>query len=199
MQRSCQVSTFYTDRKVEKLSPLTNNYELTNTNQQASLEPVKENSEPTNRVLVADNITDTVSPVQSVETETSGNLTCVNNTYGEGDERNKYITYTANKLIDNGFDNWKDILATFQGEGDWNPQALNTANRNGTFDKGICQLNSAYHKPFIESEEFNDPYKQIDYCVSVAVDARDKNRPIGRVWYAYANKHKHLHKFECTS
>jgi hypothetical protein len=134
-----------------------------------------------------------------VETKTSGNLSCVNNTYGEGDERNKYITYTANKLIENGFDNWKDILATFQHESDYQVMALNTANRNGTYDKGLCQLNSAYHKPFIESEDFKDPYKQIDYCVSVAVDARNKKRHIGRVWYGYAQRHKHIDKFECTT
>jgi hypothetical protein len=108
------------------------------------------------------------------------------------------ITYTANKLIERGYSNWKDILATYQHEGDWNPKALNTANSNGTFDSGICQLNSAYHTPFIKSEEFNDPYKQIDYCLSVLDDAKKKNRPIGKVWYGYASKHKHINKFNCT-
>ena len=134
-----------------------------------------------------------------IATEAKKPVSCKNNTYGEGDERNKYITYTANKLIENGFDNWKDILATFQQEGDWQAGALNTANSNGTHDSGLCQLNSAYHSKFIESEDFKDPYKQIDYCVSVAVDAKNKNRPIGKVWYGYANRSKHIEKFECTT
>lgn len=124
-------------------------------------------------------------------------LSCVNNTYGEGDERNKFITYTVNKLKENGFNNWMDIVTTWQHEGDWQPEAYNGANSNGTFDKGICQLNSAYHSNYINSPEFQDPYNQIDYCMSVAMDARNKGRHLSTVWYGWASRGKHKHKIEC--
>jgi hypothetical protein len=114
------------------------------------------------------------------------------------DGRHELITYTANKLIDKGYSNYKDILATWKQESNFNPEALNDKNSNGTFDSGACQLNSAYHSPFIASAEFKDPYKQIDYCISVLEDATRKKRPIGKVWYGYANKDKHIPNIKCT-
>lgn len=204
-------TSFYKVREDKKLSPLTNNYELTNNSIQSesSSEPGASASVPVQKqqeqkVLVASNTTDTDSTVQSVETETSGNLTCINNTYGEGDERNKYITYAANKLIENGlvdgYYNYLDFLATWQHESDWQVNALNTANSNGTSDHGLCQLNSQWHGRYILSDPvaMADPYAQLDYCVGVAVDAKKKGT---MPWSAWNNgsKDKHKHKFECTS
>jgi hypothetical protein len=59
-------------------------------------------------------------------------------------------------------------------------------------------LNSAYHSHFIQSEEFKDSYKQIDYCLGVLDDATKKKRPIGKVWYGYASRGKHINKFNCS-
>ena len=33
-----------------------------------------------------------------------------------------------------------------------------------THDHGLCQLNYKYNKDFINSPDFSDPYKQLDYC-----------------------------------
>lgn len=116
----------------------------------------------------------------------------------EGDGRHELITYTANQLIDKGYSNYKDILATWKQESNFNPDALNDKNSNGTFDSGACQLNSAYHSPFIASADFKDPYKQIDYCISVLEDATRKKRHISKVWYGYANKDKHINNINCS-
>lgn len=35
---------------------------------------------------------------------------------------------------------------------------------SATHDHGICQLNYKYNKNFINSDDFHDVYKQLDYC-----------------------------------
>lgn len=140
----------------------------------------------------------------TAQVDLTGKITCINNTYGEGDERNKYITYTANKLIEaglvDGYYNYLDFLATWQHESDWQVNALNTGNSNGTTDHGICQLNSKWHGKYILSDPvaMADPYAQIDYCVGVAVDAKNKGT---MPWSAWKNgsKNKHKQKFECKT
>jgi hypothetical protein len=204
VQGNCKICTFSIARKGEKLES-NNSTNAIQIQQKSPSEPRESRTVSANtRVLVADTTTDTVSPVQSVETETSGNLTCINNTYGEGDERNKYITYAANKLIENGlvdgYYNYLDFLATWQHESDWQINALNTANSNGTSDHGLCQLNSKWHGKYILSDPvaMANPYAQLDYCVAVAVDAKNKGT---MPWSAWKNgsKDKHINKFECTS
>ncbi len=130
--------------------------------------------------------------------DTQEALVCVNETYEAGDGRNEYITYAANKLIEAGMTgidyNWFDFIATWQHEGDWNPEALNTGNSNGTTDHGICQLNSRWHGPMVtDKERMADPYKQIDYCVGVAVDAKRKRT---MPWSAWTNGSKEKHKYK---
>lgn len=83
-----------------------------------------------------------------------------------------------------------DMLATWYAESGFTPSSISGINSNGTRDYGICQLNSRYHTPFIESPDFQDPYKQIDYCVSVYYDAVKKGRSLGSVWYGWANRQK---------
>lgn len=43
--------------------------------------------------------------------------------------------------------------------GRWDPNRVSE-----THDHGLCQLNYKYNKKFINSEDFSDPYKQLDYC-----------------------------------
>jgi hypothetical protein len=43
--------------------------------------------------------------------------------------------------------------------GTWDPQKVSK-----THDHWLCQLHYSYNKKFIDSPEFKDPYKQIDYC-----------------------------------
>lgn len=68
----------------------------------------------------------------------------------------------------------------------WNINAINK-NKNGTKDSWLCQLNSQYHSKFINSQEFQDPYKQIEYCLWVWEDAKKKGR-MPRYWYAVRHK-----------
>lgn len=79
-------------------------------------------------------------------------------------------------------------ILTWNAENWWrNKLAKNTANKNGTHDWWLCQLNSAYHKKFIKSEWFNNPLAQLEYCNEVWFDAHSKwTMP----WYAYAVRHK---------
>jgi hypothetical protein len=69
----------------------------------------------------------------------------------------------------------------------WRRDARNTANKNGTVDWWLCQLNSKYHAKFIKSEWFNNPLAQLDYCLQVREDAQRK-------WsmprYAFNVRHK---------
>jgi len=50
---------------------------------------------------------------------------------------------------------------------------------------GICQLYDTYHGDFIRSEEFQDPYKQMDYCIGVWNDAK-KRGILGETFHAYS-------------
>lgn len=60
-------------------------------------------------------------------------------------------------------------------------------NNNGTTDNWLCQLNSAYHSKFIYSDDFQDPYKQIDYCLNVWKDAANRSK---MPRYAHEVRHK---------
>lgn len=67
---------------------------------------------------------------------------------------------------------------------------------NGHWDYGLCQLNYQWHQPFIDSEDFKDPYKQIDYCWKI-YEGYKKRGIIGKRFYAYNVRHlvKHFFKF----
>lgn len=43
--------------------------------------------------------------------------------------------------------------------GTWDPKKVSS-----THDHWLCQLNYSFNKKFINSSDFSDPYKQIDYC-----------------------------------
>ena len=43
--------------------------------------------------------------------------------------------------------------------GTWDPNKISK-----THDHWLCQLNYKYNKNFINSSDFSDPYKQLDYC-----------------------------------
>ncbi len=100
----------------------------------------------------------------------------------------------------NGFlpEHRDDMVMTWIHESGFNPEAVSGKNSNGTRDYGLCQLNSRYHWEFINSEEFKDPIKQIDYCLSVYRDAVKKKRPLSKVWYGWASRLKHKNKYTCN-
>lgn len=96
------------------------------------------------------------------------------------------LTYPAsvyeNEVINYAYkiSNSKNFLYTLRGE-----NSLFTTDRrssiigsNGHWDRGICQLNYQWHKDFIDSPEFQDWKKQVDYCWNIF-----KDRPYR--FYAY--------------
>ena len=56
--------------------------------------------------------------------------------------------------------------------GRWDPNRVSE-----THDHWLCQLHYSYNKKFINSPEFKDPYKQLDYCYE-----KYKTNPDLRYW-----------------
>ena len=54
----------------------------------------------------------------------------------------------------------------------WDPNRVSK-----THDHWLCQLNYKYNKKFINSSDFKDPYKQLDYCYE-----KYKTNPKLRYW-----------------
>lgn len=100
----------------------------------------------------------------------------------------------------------KDFLLTLEGEnGLWKwDRRSGVVGSNGYYDYGICQLNGQWHAKFIFangynlkagfSENFKDPYKQIDYCIGVWNDAIRKGK-IKTTFYAYNVRHAKVARF----
>lgn len=84
---------------------------------------------------------------------------------GGSEEQQKWIQYAFARC-------GVECILTWEAESGWiHKRPGNKPNKNGTVDKGLCQLNSKYHSSFLKSKESNDPYKVLDYCVSVWKDA----------------------------
>lgn len=108
----------------------------------------------------------------------------------------EYQDWVASYGFDNcvkilGTEEWKyscrNFILTLNAEnGGWNIHATNS-NNNWTTDYGLCQLNDRYHSNFIQSGSFEDPYKQIDYCLEVRQDAKRKGT---MPWYWYSARQK---------
>lgn len=92
-----------------------------------------------------------------------------------------------------GYD--RDMILTFLSEND--NMGLRRPSNNkwvwGYHAYGICQLYYKYHKLFIDSPEFDDPYKQMDYCMWVWMDAK-KRGILPTTFYAYSFRHNALKK-----
>lgn len=56
--------------------------------------------------------------------------------------------------------------------GMWDPKRISKTN-----DHWLCQLHYSYNKEFINSPDFKDPYKQLDYCYE-----KYKTNPNLRYW-----------------
>ena len=77
----------------------------------------------------------------------------VHNWYASSSAIQNYVNYAYNVW---GIDFVKLIECE---NGAWNPKKISK-----TQDHGLCQLNYKYNKKFINSADFSDPYKQLDYC-----------------------------------
>ena len=68
---------------------------------------------------------------------------------------------------------WMDFVKLIECEnGRWDPKRVSK-----THDHGLCQLHYKYNKKFIDSPDFKDPYKQLDYCYE-----KYKTNPKLRYW-----------------
>ena len=75
------------------------------------------------------------------------------NWYATGSVIQDYVNYA--------YEIWGiDFVKLIECEnGRWDPKRVSK-----THDHWLCQLNYKYNKKFINSSDFSDPYKQLDYC-----------------------------------
>ena len=77
----------------------------------------------------------------------------VHNGYSYGAAMQDYVNYAYHL-------GWIEFVKLIECEnGRWDPKRISKTN-----DRGLCQLNYKYNKNFINSPDFADPYKQLDYC-----------------------------------
>ena len=77
----------------------------------------------------------------------------VHNWYSYGAKMQDYVNYAYHLW-------WIEFVKLIECEnGRWDPNRISKTN-----DRGLCQLNYKYNKKFINSPDFADPYKQLDYC-----------------------------------
>lgn len=76
--------------------------------------------------------------------------------------------------VNYAYDIWGiDFVKMIECEnGRWDPNRVSE-----THDHWLCQLHYSYNKKFINSPEFKDPYKQLDYCYE-----KYKTNPDLRYW-----------------
>lgn len=101
--------------------------------------------------------------------------------WSPGDEKQKWLQYLYEKSWYN-----KDVVLTFLWE-NWTFELKRRSGKiwsNWHYDYWLCQLNYQRHKNFINSEDFKNPYKQLDYCLWVYQDWMKKWK-IRTTFYAY--------------
>lgn len=85
--------------------------------------------------------------------------------YSLEDPRQKYVQYAYNL-------GWIDFVTLLECENwRWDQNRVSKTN-----DHWLCQLHYKYNKKFIDSEDFKDPYKQLDYCY-------EKYKINPKLWY----------------
>lgn len=85
-------------------------------------------------------------------------------------------------------------IAIMKAESGGNPRAVNTANRNGSTDTGIFQINSI-HSGWTKSLDLYDPYQNAKAAYKIWTDAGKKWTP----WAAYNNNSYAKHLKQPTS
>lgn len=107
----------------------------------------------------------------------------------ETDPRQDLINYAYNL-------GWKDFVLTLEGEnGLWTVDRRSMMIwKNWHYDYWLCQLNTRWHGEFVSSKEFQDPYKQLDYCFWVWQDAIKKWR-LTTTFYAYNVRNRYIKRF----
>ena len=89
----------------------------------------------------------------------------VHNGYSYGSAIQDYVNYAYHLW-------WIEFVKLIECENcRWDPKRISKTN-----DRGLCQLNYKYNKKFINSPDFADPYKQLDYCY-------EKYKINPKLWY----------------
>ncbi len=71
---------------------------------------------------------------------------------------------------------WLDLVKTWSMEN----TRFSAVQEWAADEKGICQLRYRYHKTFMDTQDFFDPYKQVDYCIEVYMDRYNRTRHNGQ-------------------
>ena len=90
--------------------------------------------------------------IQQIQPSTQQEI-ILHNWYAYNSNVQSYVNYAYNVW-------WMDFVKLIECEnGTWDPKKVSS-----THDHWLCQLNYSYNKKFINSTDFSDPYKQLDYC-----------------------------------
>jgi len=88
-----------------------------------------------------------------------------------------------------------EFIYTLEAENcSWDIDAVSKRNKDGSYDFGICQLNSKYHQHFIRSTKFHDYREQIRYCWEVFKEPERKGR-LKTTFYGYQKIHRAKNSF----
>lgn len=100
------------------------------------------------------------------------------------DDKNKIICH-ASRISNHNL----DFIATLDKEnaGTWDVNIKSKPNKNGTYDKGICQFNSGYYSHYYKLPEWNNPEWQVNRCFEEFSSAV-KRGTIYTKFYAYARR-----------
>lgn len=114
---------------------------------------------------------------------------------GDFPEDKQAIIAHASRISNNNL----DFIATLDKEnkGSWDINVTSPKNKNGTYDKGICQFNSRYYSHYYNLPEWNNPEWQVNKCweeFSTAI----KRGTINTKFYAYPKRFASKLNFELT-
>lgn len=111
------------------------------------------------------------------------------------EEKQKIIAH-ASRVSGNNL----DFIATLDKEnaGTWDVNVRGATNRNGTYDKGLCQFNSQYYSHLYKDPNWTNAEWQINICWEMYSTAI-KRGTIKTKFYAYNNRAKSKLNFELVN
>lgn len=110
------------------------------------------------------------------------------------EEKQKIIAH-ASRISNNDL----DFIATLDKEnaGTWDVNITSKKNKNGTYDKGLCQFNSQYYGHLYKDKDWENPEWQINKCWELYSGWKKKGVLAKRL-FAYPKRHASKLNFELT-
>lgn len=110
------------------------------------------------------------------------------------EEKQKIIAH-ASRISNNDL----DFIATLDKEnaGTWDVNITSKKNKNGTYDKGLCQLNSQYYSHLYKDKNWKNPEWQVNRCWEL-YSAWKKLKILHKRLFAYPKRHASKLNFELT-